>query len=79
MVMPEKWIAFWVDHLFFCMMVDSRKKWEEAKERSHGDVSGLLKMKKNPNSKFPDFGQGIKYTDPLTLGQWAEKNGIKLN
>ena len=74
-----KWTAFWLDTIEFYGLVLSRDSWQKIiKENFGGNIKKPKGLKFSPLSEYPDFGEGAKYSDPLTLGQWANSQGMDL-
>lgn len=84
--MKEHWVYFFLYSERFSGIVPTRADWNEIVDR-HKDDGGREFLKRarlfsTPFSKrgaeIPRFGFSWEYRGSLTLGEWAEKNGMQL-
>ncbi|MAF13866.1 MAG: hypothetical protein CMI53_03165 [Parcubacteria group bacterium] len=61
-------------------VIDTEEEWQElVVAKCDKKVEALKKAKQNPSiTEYPEFGFYEEHTGDLTLGEWAEQQGIEL-
>jgi hypothetical protein len=79
--MEEKWTPFLLDSLYVFALIDSKTTWINVIKTKFGDNFKRLKSFKSDSmqSDRPRFGEGARFTNQPTLGEWAEKQGMDLS
>lgn len=77
-----RWIPFYIDAMRFYGVIGSRADLEKlATEIYEGNREYLLKMKQMPQKSdgyLTEFGEGVRYTGKINLGQWLKQNKLLL-
>lgn len=84
--MASPWKIFYFDGNQAWGLIESPEEWQrivgEYKAHSDTEPDFLRRARFNPRSVkesgIPAFGFYGEYTGPLTLGEWADQNGMSL-
>ena len=79
------WKSFYLDGIPGRILIDSPEDWKNVvnlyKVSRDAGVETLRAAKEDPDNclSMPSFGFFWEYTGPLTLGQWADQQGMNLS
>jgi len=79
----REWATFFFESKLISISVNSREAWLEVcevyKNRSQGYVLGAKLSQRKLDKEINNFGFKSKHKGRLTLGEWADRNGMNLD
>lgn len=74
----KRWVPFWFDGNQAWGHIDTPEEWERIKFAYKDSRCNLAEAKSNPARDTPCFGLYSEYRGELSLGEFAEENGMDI-
>lgn len=74
----KRWIPFYFDGNQAWGQIDTPEEWERIKHSYKDSSCNLAESKSNPKRDTPCFGLYPEYKGELSLGEFAEENGMDI-